>query len=669
MKLSQIVNLPKVSLDKLLIMTNLNFLIVFFLFFMFFGSSIIAQRIDQKINDKNLSCRNGKEYRMIDDETYDVKHYHLDLEISLDTEYIEGNVLIVADAVENISSITLDLYSSYNVTSIDGASSFSLNNNELSVELEDPILAGNEFTLRVYYQGIPPLAGGYKGLRYETHNGGEPIIASLSTPYLAHSWWPCNDGTKDKADSVFVDITIDDIQYSGIQVQAISNGVLDEVVSLPDDKLKFRWQHNYPITPYYVMVAISNYQIIEQLYDNGTESFPLIYYVFDSSISQATAGVEDIPDVLDFFSEIFGPYPFADEKYGMTELGYYGGIENQTNTIINNMSQSWFMVSVHELAHMWFADMITCLDWHHGWMNEGFASYAEALWIENANGINAYHNYVEDFEYYNGGSVYLQNVSDPFNVFQSIIYDKGAYILHMLRHVVGDAVFFECVQEYSSDLEFKYKWATTEDFQGVCEQISGIDLSDFFDQWVYDEYYPKYEFDYYQDGDYNTVVGILQKQGNTGWREVFNMPLDIKFEFIDGTDTTVVVQNDEVYKLYDYAFTKEVISVTIDPDNWVLKNVTEGDFNLSNNESTLSNNIVIYPNPTEEKLNIKLHNLTLKVSELSILNSQNILMEHINLEGEVFSSFSYDTSELGAGIYFLKLQMKEGLIIKKFIVK
>jgi len=652
-------------------MTNLNpySLLIVYLFFMLFGSFANAQRINQKMSSKNnLSCRNGNVHQMIDNETYDVKHYHLDVEISLDIEYIKGNVLIVADAVENISAITLDLDSSYDVLSIDGASSFTLNNDELAVILENPVIAGDEFTLRVYYQGIPPLAGGYKGLRYETHNGSEPVIASLSTPYLAHTWWPCNDGTKDKADSVFIDITIDDVQYSGIQVKAISNGILDEVVTLPDDKLKFKWKHNYPITPYYVMVAISNYQIIEQVYDNGNESFPLIYYVFDSSISQATAGVEDIPDVLDFFSGIFGPYPFANEKYGMTELGYYGGIENQTNTIINNMSQSWFMVSVHELAHMWFADMITCLDWHHGWVNEGFASYAEALWIENTSGINAYHNYMQDFEYYSGGSVYMQDVSDPFNVFQGIIYDKGAYILHMLRHVLGDAVFFECLQEYATDLEFKYKWATTEDFQSVCEQVSGIDLSDFFDQWVYDAYFPKYEFDYYQDEVFNTEVAILQKQGDQGWRQIFKMPIDIRFEFIDGTDTTIAVQNNEIYQSYNFAFSQEIVSVSLDPDNWVLKNVTVGDFGLSNNESTLSNNLVIYPNPTEDKLNIKLQNITLKASRLFIFNSQNKLIEYLDLEGKEFTSFSYDTSKLGSGIYFLKLQLEEGLIIKKFMV-
>jgi len=644
-----------------------------FIIFLIFILSVVpacAQRINQKMLHHNeLSCRNSNKFHMIDDETYDVKHYHIDLEISLDVEYIEGNVLIVADAVENISFITLDLDSAYDVLSIDGASSFTLSNDELVVTLDSPVLAGEEFTLRVYYQGDPPLAGGYKGLRYETHNGNEPVIVSLSTPYLAHTWWPCNDGTKDKADTVFVDITIDDVQYSGIQVQAISNGILDEVVALPDDKIQYKWKHNYPITPYYVMVAISNYQIIEQLYDNGSESFPLIYYVFDSSIPSATTGVEDIPDVIDFFTNLFGPYPFADEKYGMTQLGFYGGIENQTNTIINNMSESWFMVSVHELAHMWFADMITCLDWHHGWLNEGFASYAEALWVEHSDGINAYHNYVEDFEYYNGGSVYLPDVSDPFNVFQGIIYDKGAYFLHMLRHVLGDSVFFECLQEYSSDPEFQYKWATTEDFREVCEQVSGIDLIIFFDQWIYDAYYPKYQFDYYQDAEFNTEIAILQTQGDNGWREVFQMPVDIKIEFVDGTDTTVVLGNDEVYQSFNFSFTKEIASITFDPDHWILKTATRVDFGLSIGENTLDSRWVIYPNPAQEELNIKLIDVTSSSTDLYILNSQNILVAQVNLENEAFNSYKYDTSKLSSGIYFVKLELEEGSTVKKFLVK
>jgi len=640
--------------------TSKLYFFIFSIFFFLLNISIYAQRVDQKWHD-DLSCRSETAILELTDETYDVKHYHIDVEISISVEYIKGSVFIIADAVDNISSITLDLDNAYTINSIDGASSFTFSDNEIVVTLENPVLAGDEFTLKVYYEGDPPLAGGYKGLRYETHDGGEPIIASLSTPYLAHTWWPCNDGTKDKADTVFIDITIDDLMVSGIQMQAISNGVLDEVESVSGGKLKYKWIHNYPIVPYYVMVAISNYQLIEQLYDNGTESFPLKYYMFDSSVSQATNGVADLPNVMDFFSNIFGPYPFADEKYGMTELGYYGGIENQTNTIINNMSLSWFMISVHELAHMWFADMITCYDWHHGWLNEGFATYAEALWIENSEGIAEYHNYVESFEYYSGGSIYMEDVSDPFSVFQTIIYDKGAYTLHMLRHVLGDAVFFESIEEYASDINFQYSLATTEDLRQVCEEISGVDLTSFFDQWIYDEYYPKYTYDYIQDVDFNTVLGILQTQENSGWRSVFEMPIDVIFEFTDGTDTTVVVQNDAIFQTFDFAFTKEITSVTIDPDNWILKNVTPGDLELSVDENMLGNNLVIYPNPVNNLLNI------IAKKPINSVSINNVLGQELYNSNVDALETKIDMSAYANGTYFIRITVGNNVTTKKFI--
>jgi aminopeptidase N len=643
-----------------MIRTNRLHFFIFSLFFTLFSISVYAQRVDKKWHD-DLSCRSTTSIRELTDETYDVKLYHIDVEISITVEYIKGSVYIVADAVEELSTITLDLDDAYTINSIDGASSYTFSGNEIVVTLENPVLAGEEFTLKVYYEGDPPLAGGYKGLRYETHDGGEPIIASLSTPYLAHTWWPCNDGTKDKADTVLIDITIDDMMVSGIQMQAISNGVLDEVEIVAGGKLKYKWIHNYPIVPYYVMVAISNYQLIEQMYDNGSESFPLKYYVFDSSVSQATNGVAELPDVMDFFTTVFGPYPFADEKYGMTQLGFYGGIENQTNTIINNMGLSWFMVSVHELAHMWFADMITCYDWHHGWLNEGFATYAEALWIENSEGMAEYHNYVEDFEFYSGGSIYMEDVSDPFSVFQSIIYDKGAYTLHMLRHVLGDAVFFESIEEYASDIDFQYGLATTEDLKQVCEDISGKDLSSFFNQWIYDEYYPKYTYDYIQDGDFNTVLGILQTQENNGWRSVFEMPIDVKFEFSDGTDTTLVVQNDAVFQTFGFEFTKEISSVTIDPDKWILKNAISGDLNLSVDENILEKSLVIYPNPVKEFFTI----YNSSNSNITSIKLYDVLGRMVlDKKGDVKQ---IEVSHLNGGVLFVEIETEKGIITKKII--
>jgi len=140
------------------------------------------------------------------------------------------------------------------------------------------------------------------------------------------------------------------------------------------------------------MIAISNYKHFQQVFKGEDYNFPIDYYVFNSHLSESKEGVAELPEVMAFFTEIFGRYPFYKEKYGMTEIGFYGAIENQTNTITNNMFKS-FNISVHELAHQWFGDMITCETWNHGWLNEGFASYAVALYVEHKYGFEEYKKY------------------------------------------------------------------------------------------------------------------------------------------------------------------------------------------------------------------------------------------------------------------------------------
>ncbi len=143
----------------------------------------------------------------------------------------------------------------------------------------------------------------------------------------------------------------------------------------------------------------------------GGESFPLDYYVFENDLNTAQQGVAQLPEAIQVFSDLFGTYPFDNEKYGMTQLGFYGAIENQTNTIQNTLSLSWFDVTVHELGHMWFGDMITLADWHHCWLNEGFATYSEALWDEHLYGFTGYKNNIANNEFWNGGTLYLRKRS------------------------------------------------------------------------------------------------------------------------------------------------------------------------------------------------------------------------------------------------------------------
>ncbi len=542
------------------------------------------------------------------DTNIDVKFYHLDLSIGIDSPHIAGRVRcqfeILSDGLQNVE---LDLNRALTVDSITGQSSgFSQANDRIYIQLDEPHNTGDLIDLWVHYQGVPVEAGGYKGLRYEFHHGNQPIIATLSTPYLAHYWYPCKDGPGDKADSVYVDITIEKRIYNDIELVALSNGLLENTID-HGDKKTFQWRHRYPIVTYYVMAAVSNYVMFQQNYVGlDGEEFPMDYYVFREDSASQHQALEDFPLVMDYFTELFGVYPFANEKYGMTQLGYYGAIENQTNTIINAMTVGWFRISVHELAHMWFADGITCNNWHHGWLNEGFATYSESLWKQHYHGDSAYLQHMSNMEYLDAGTLYLENASDTFHVFTPIIYNKGAYTLHMLRGVCGDSLFFEAVKSYATDSNFMYQHAVTEDLQQVFEAITNSDLDYFFEQWVYDEYYPIYHYNYSYDSDDVLRLVIQQIQGQLGRREVFTMPVPIEVYFSDGSDTTFSIWNDQELQYFDLPMEKAVDSMSLDPMKWILR---EAFLNpvlpVGFEEQKQQASFECYPNPFNDQLNIK----------------------------------------------------------------
>ncbi|MCW8850561.1 MAG: M1 family metallopeptidase, partial [Melioribacteraceae bacterium] len=526
------------------------------------------------------------------DPNIDIFFYHLNLEISISSPFIKGYVKSIFQIQnDKVNTIKLNLHNSFKIDSITGISnSFTFEENLITIESSQEFNGGDTVELFIYYSGIPQLWENKKGLRYELHGQNEPIIASLSTPFLSHYWWPCKDGPTDKADSVYIDITIPDTVINNIPVIAVSNGTLDSTTS-DDNKKTFHWRERYPIVPYYVMVAISNYLEIQQSY-----SFPISYYTFQENYSQTQAGVKDIPEVMNLFSKLFGSYPFEKEKYAMTELGYYGAIENQTNTIINNMSPDWFLTSVHELAHMWFGDMITCENWQHAWLNEGFATYSEALWIEHKYGFEAYQDYMNYLQYKDMGSIYLKNDSDPSKIFLSIIYYKGAYFLHMLRGILGDSIFFESIYKYANSNDYKYKHATTEDFKSICEEVSGKNLNYLFDQWIYGESYPIYSADwsYINSGRNNYKVTLELNQQIQSNPPFFEMPIEIQIN-TSISDTIFAVYNNQQSQSFQFQVTGLPIELIIDPNNWILKDSLNAELTIKiPDRIQLKQN---YPNP------------------------------------------------------------------------
>lgn len=604
--------------------------------------------------------------KSIPDTNIDVKFYYLDLSISIDFPYIEGVVSCEFEPVaNNLSEIRLSLNSALTVDDVTGdVSSFIQTGDSILISLDAAYDPGEQLEVIISYHGVPVEAGGYKGLRYETHHGVEPIIATLSTPYLAHYWYPCKDGPSDKPDSVYVDVTIPVQIVNGNEVIAVSNGMLENVIDNTSEKT-YQWRHRYPIVTYYVMVAISNFVHFGESYAGiYGEEFPLDYYVFQQDLSASQAGVVDMPLALDVFSEKFGEYPFSDEKYGMTQLGFYGAIENQTNTITNNMFSSWFMVSVHELGHMWFGDNITCENWHHAWLNEGFASYSEALYTEETSGYAAYQQYMSGFEYYNGGTLYLENADDTFNVFQGIIYSKGAYALHMLRGVLDDSLFFESIYEYATHPDFIYSQATTEDFQEVCEQVSGEELGYFFDQWIYDEYFPEYHYNFENQGGEIAFV-IKQVQGDQGRRPVFEMPMEVKLFYNSGGDTTVRVWNDEAYQVFTVSVPQSVGMMQVDPNDKILCQASyhpEIPVGTDDNKPLPGTLVNIYPNPVSENATMEIilpGNETVSMSLYDIHGRKLMFIDELQS-----GMHNFDRGALPSDIYFYAIRSKAGELLK-----
>jgi len=279
--------------------------------------------------------------------------------------------------------------------------------------------------------------------------------------------------------------------------------------------------------------------------------------------------------MIEFYAEVFGEYPFIEEKYGMTHFTWGGAMEHQTNT---SATSSWFgfdrYLIAHELSHQWWGDYITCQDWQHIWMNEGFASYSEALYAEHLGGTSALHSYMGAIEYRGGGSIFVIDTSSVSAIFSLRSYDKGAWVLHMLRHHVGDQTFFDILRAYYNDPAFAHGDVNTEEFRDVCEAVSGQDLHEFFQDWIYGQYFPKYYYSYLIEpglpGEYNVYLHITQYQDIAPL--VFDMPVDIGIVRASGDVDTVQVYND--LREQDFMFTiadnAAPTGIRFDPRNWIL---------------------------------------------------------------------------------------------------
>ena len=538
-------------------------------------------------------------------EKIDIKFYELNLDIDFNSSRIHGSVT-VNGVIGNIypDFIELDLYDNMTVDSIlqNNIPILYLHENDmLKIPLSDITLDDeNLFSLTIFYQGTPDHCGA-GGFKFDEHqNIGH--VWTLSEAYCARSWWPCKDDPSDKADSVNIIISVP-LEPAYI---VASNGLLSST-TINNNKKTYFWKERYPITTYLVSLAIYPYTKWVDQYVSPISSDTMLieHYVFPDRYEASYPNYSLTKDMLSFFSELFGEYPFISEKYGHADFTWGGGMEHQTLSSMGSFSQN---LMVHELGHSWWGNLITCKTFNDIWLNEGFARYCQALWAEHMYGREAYFDFMNNHAYYGAGTIYVENPSSNSQIFSAgLSYNKASWVLHMLRHKVGETMFFDILKSYASNDSLSYNAASTSDFQKVCEDISGLDFEQFFQQWIYGEKYPKYELSWWHEGNgiYNVKIDQVQSYN------FFSMPIDLKFSGSAGpmlVDTTIVIENNNFSQLYEFSgFNFLVENVMLDPENWILKEAT---YSVNEIDNILPDRVEVekaFPNPFNSKVKLSFY--------------------------------------------------------------
>lgn len=505
---------------------------------------------------------------------YDVLHYVMDIAFNPTTTKVSGSVTVTLESlVDGLLAVDLDADEVLTIAAVeDGAADplpWTRSTDIVTVELPVGLAAGEQTTFTVSYGGFPTTATN-TGMFFRDFSG-TPVIYSLSEPWGARTWWPCKDYPDDKA-TFEINLSVPDTLI------AASNGTYlgyTEETQWTAPYRRYHWQETSPMAPYLASIAASEYVVLEDYFVYApAETMPITHYVFPSRAYVCAESFNITVPALEFFSSIFGLYPYVDEKYGKALASLGGGMEHQTlcsyGWWFGNGAHDYDWLFVHELAHQWFGDCITCKDWTHIWLNEGFASYAEALWTEHVDGTAALHAYMADKDNpanWNGPIIRDPDSPDPWYYFDSVVYDKAAWVLHMLRHIVGDSTFFQTLQAYTADPRYRHGVAETADFVGVCEDQYGAPLDWFFDEWLTREDRLTLEWGWgvTPTGDgFDITVMIDQMQAAS-----YTMPVDLRVT-LDGAAIDTVLWMDEFHEEYTIALDGPVLEAALDPDHWIL---------------------------------------------------------------------------------------------------
>lgn len=596
---------------------------------------------------------------------YDVKYHRLELNIDPAQPDISGDVTTYYEAKDDMSQITFELMNNMTVSQVEHHGNtlvFTQNSNdEVVITLPEVLNTGVLDSLTISYSGTP-LTSGFGYFEQTTHNG-VPIVWTLSEPYGAKNWWPCKQDLIDKIDSIDVYLNTPRFYVPlNDEYVAVSNGLEQSQTIVGSNKIT-HFKHRYPIPAYLVAVAVTNYEVYSHTVPNNGNPFEIVNYVYPEDLSYAQSATPVTVSIMELYSNLFEEYPFANEKYGHAQCGFGGGMEHTTVSFIGGFSRT---LIAHELAHQWFGDKVTCGSWKDIWLNEGFATYLEGMVTENFDGEDLFTNWkqskVNNITSLPYGSVYLSDADtlSVSRIFSSrLSYNKGAMVLHMLRKKVGETAFFQGMQNYLDAPELAYNFAKVEDYKSAMETASGQDLTEFFNDWLYNEGYPSYEVHWNQIGS-QVNIQLLQTQSDPSV-SFFEAPVPIRIVGTLGEVEDVLLDNISNGQYFSEAVGFIVDHLEFDPNvDLISKNNT---VLLSTDENMLESAIKLYPNPISATLFLSVPG-DVEVSEIQVFNTVGQL---------VFKRSTYDQSlsfqGLSSGMYFVELNTNRGKVFKKVLKK
>jgi aminopeptidase N len=680
----------------------------------------------QFINNKMEVAANGQQSLLALPATgtdYDVKYYRLELRINPDTsvgKYIKGKVTIYfTTKIANFSVANFDMATTLASDSVyyHGAKLAAGNINRatanlIKITIPNLPVIGTLDSVSIFYKGVPPVEPLFGTGYLQATHGTAPVrnyVYTLSEPYSSCNWWPCKSYiVNDKADSM------DMIVSTPLGFRSAGNGTRVYEVTQGSNVITY-WKERYPVPAYLICVAVANYvqyPATPTMVNIGGTMMPYYNLIFpETDLANPRISLDRVPLMLTTFSNLFGDYPFKNEKYGNYTFGFGGGMEHTTFSGEGvgeyNAAGDW-QVLAHELGHQWWGDNVTCASWQDIWVNESFADYSEILCAEFAPSIAAAdgntgltirtaHKNTAMLASNQAQTTYVADTSTIATIFNPsvYIYQRGGMIISMLRTLLGDTKFFQAIKNYQSDPLLNQGNAYTNDVKSHMEAVSGLNLTTFFNNWMYNKGYTVYSgvagaVCEWNNSGKNIILKLVQKTQSSVLTH-FDMPVVVRIQgSVPATmDTTVVIydQGGTLYydqngvltnagtgNLINFSLSFTPVTITFDPFSQVMANAVFAPKNtaLPVTASTLATNVLNFTGVKQADNNKLLwgvdnsHDYAAFEIEKS---ADGIAFEKIGtINASDFPNkfdFSYNDYKLSAGpaYYRIKIIQKDGSVV------